>query len=107
MLRLEAGTQPFVCGHGLEFVVAPVVGVVVLAVAAVLLVAPVAPREPVAPVVPVGWLLGVVVGVTGFGGATSWRSRPPGQAMPTTMAASSTTPSAIGSTTFSCPGRGG
>jgi len=82
---------------------APVVGAVVLFAAPVVLdaPAPVVLEAPGAPVVLGAGVVGVVVGVIGLGGATSWRSSPPGQVIPTTTAATSTTPNAIGSTTFS------
>ena len=87
MLRFEAGAQPFVRGHGLGVVGAR--GRIRASRAA-----PSAPecRRAGAPVGLVAGMLGVVVGVMGSGGATSWRSRPPGQAMPTTMAPTSTSP---------------
>jgi hypothetical protein len=57
----------------------------------------------VAPVVAVFALGAVVDVVTGlsFGGATSWRSTPPGHATIPTTAATTTTPNAIGKTSFS------
>jgi hypothetical protein len=71
----------------------PVDGVVVVAV-------PVARVVPVVvvfgPVVEDAVELGVVIGVTGFGGATSWRSRPPGHATAPATATSATTLNAIG-----------
>jgi hypothetical protein len=56
---------------------------------------------PVVRVVGLGALVDVVTGVTGFGGATSWRSTPPGHAKAPATAATATTPNAIGNTSFS------
>ena len=104
MLRGEAGAQPFASRHRLVEVIVCVVGVPVEAGPVVdePVVGVVAPLPPPLPPIVVdapGRVVVVVVLGTGAG-ATSWRKSPPGHAMPPTITATSTTPSATGRSTL-------